>query len=53
MHDIINLVETMHTQRNIIFYLSIIFLVILGAAAVAAPLIAPYHPTSQNLEQRF
>jgi peptide/nickel transport system permease protein len=43
----------MHTQRNIIFYLSIIFLVVLGAAAVAAPLIAPYHPTAQNLEQRF
>ncbi len=43
----------MHTHRNIIFYLSIIFLVILGAAAVAAPLIAPYHPTTQNLEQRF
>ena len=43
----------MHTQRNIIFYLSIIFLVVLGAAAVAAPLIAPFHPTTQNLEQRF
>jgi peptide/nickel transport system permease protein len=43
----------MHTHRNAIFYLSIIFLVILGTAAVAAPLIAPYHPTTQNLEQRF
>ena len=43
----------MHLRRNVIFYLSIIFLVILGAAAVAAPLIAPYHPTNQDLEQRF
>ena len=43
----------MHTQRNIIFYLSIIFLVVLAAAALAAPLIAPYHPTTQNLDQRF
>lgn len=43
----------MHTQRNIIFYLSFLFLVILGAAAAAAPLIAPYHPTNQDLEQRF
>jgi peptide/nickel transport system permease protein len=43
----------MHTRRNIIFYFSIIFLVILGAAAAAAPLIAPYSPTAQNLEQRF
>ncbi len=43
----------MHTQRNIIFYLSIVFLIILGTAAVAAPLIAPYHPTTQDLEHRF
>ena len=43
----------MHTQRNTLFYLAIIFLVILAVAAAAAPLIAPYHPTSQNLEQRF
>src|SRR5210317_1614994 len=43
----------MHTHRNIIFYLSIIFLVILGAAAVSAPLIAPYPPTTQDLAQRF
>ncbi|MGD8293207.1 MAG: ABC transporter permease [Desulfobacterales bacterium] len=43
----------MNTHRNIIFYLSIVFLVILGAAAVAAPLLAPYDPTTQNLDQRF
>jgi peptide/nickel transport system permease protein len=43
----------MHKRRNLIFYLSIMFLVLLGAAAAAAPLIAPYNPTTQNLEQRF
>ena len=43
----------MYRQRNILFYLSILFLAILGVAAVAAPLIAPYHPTNQDLEQRF
>jgi peptide/nickel transport system permease protein len=43
----------MHKRRNLIFHLSIIFLVMLGAAAIAAPLIAPYNPTTQNLEQRF
>ena len=43
----------MHKRRNFIFYLSIIFLVMLGVAAAAAPLIAPYNPTTQNLEQRF
>ena len=43
----------MHRQRNILFYLSIAFLMTLGVAAAAAPLIAPYHPTTQNLELRF
>ena len=43
----------MYNQRNIIFYLSIIFLVLLGAAAAAAPLIAPYQPNTQDLGQRF
>lgn len=43
----------MYKRRNLIFYLSIMFLVLLGAAAAAAPLIAPYNPTTQNLEQRF
>jgi peptide/nickel transport system permease protein len=45
--------KIMHTQRNIIFYLSILFLVMLGVAATAAPLIAPYQPNVQDLEQRF
>ncbi len=43
----------MHKRRNIIFYLSLGFLVVLVAAAVAAPLIAPYDPTSQYLTERF
>jgi peptide/nickel transport system permease protein len=43
----------MHKQRNIIFYLSILFLVVLGIAATAAPLIAPHQPNVQNLQQRF
>ena len=43
----------MHRHRNTIFYLSIIFMAILGAAAVTAPVIAPYNPTVQNLDERF
>jgi ABC-type dipeptide/oligopeptide/nickel transport system permease subunit len=43
----------MHKHRDFIFYLSVLFLVMLGAAAAAAPLIAPYNPTTQNLDQRF
>ncbi len=40
-------------QRNILLYLSVGYLLILGAAAVAAPLIAPYPPTEQHLADRF
>lgn len=43
----------MKKHRNFILYFSIFFLVILGAAAVAAPLIAPYNPTEQRVEDRF
>jgi peptide/nickel transport system permease protein len=38
---------------EILFYVSILFLVVLGAAAAAAPAIAPYDPVEQNLDQRF
>ncbi|MBW1891478.1 MAG: ABC transporter permease [Deltaproteobacteria bacterium] len=38
---------------TVLFYLSILFLVVLGAAAMAAPKIAPYDPVEQNLDQRF
>jgi peptide/nickel transport system permease protein len=40
-------------QRKVLFYIAIGYLVLLGAAAVAAPLVAPHHPTAQNLERRF
>ncbi len=36
-----------------LYYLAIIFLIILGAAALAAPIIAPFNPTSQDLDNRF
>ena len=42
-----------HNSSTILFYLSILFLVVLGAAAAAAPAIAPYDPVEQNLDQRF
>lgn len=32
---------------------AVIYLVILGAAAIAAPIISPYSPTDQHLENRF
>jgi peptide/nickel transport system permease protein len=38
---------------NRLLYLSIAYLVILGAAALAAPWVAPYDPTAQNLAERF
>jgi len=41
------------SQRNRLFYASIIYLVILGAAALAAPIISPYNPNDQHLEERF
>ena len=43
----------MRKQRTAIFYISIIYIVILGAASLAAPLIAPYDPIVQNLDERF
>ncbi|MBW2634771.1 MAG: ABC transporter permease, partial [Deltaproteobacteria bacterium] len=38
---------------TVLFYLSILFLVVLGTAAMAAPKIAPYDPVEQNLDERF
>lgn len=40
-------------SSQVLFYLSILFLVTLGAAALAAPKIAPYNPTEQSLSERF
>ncbi len=41
------------SSRNRLFYAAIIYLVILGAAAIAAPLISPYNPTDQHLGDRL
>jgi peptide/nickel transport system permease protein len=43
----------MKRSTSVLFFVSIFFLVVLGAAAVAAPYIAPWHPTEQNLDERF
>ncbi len=40
-------------SRNRLFYISIAYLIILGAAALAAPWISPYSPTDQHIEDRF
>jgi peptide/nickel transport system permease protein len=40
-------------QRRTLFYIALGYLLLLGAAALAAPLVTPYSPTEQNLEQRF
>lgn len=40
-------------KRNTLLYLSIGYIVILAVAALAAPLIAPYNPVVQNLDERF
>jgi peptide/nickel transport system permease protein len=38
---------------NLAYRLSVLYLLILGAAAIAAPWIAPHSPTAQNLSLRF
>jgi peptide/nickel transport system permease protein len=38
---------------NVAFSLAVLYLLILGAAAAAAPLISPRSPTSQDLSRRF
>jgi peptide/nickel transport system permease protein len=40
-------------SRKWLLYIALGYLVTLGAAALAAPLIAPYPPTEQHLEHRF
>jgi peptide/nickel transport system permease protein len=40
-------------KRNTLFYLSIGYILILGVAAVAAPIFAPHNPVDQNLDDRF
>jgi len=43
----------MRNKNRPILYFSICYIVILGAAAIAAPLVAPYNPTAQNIDERF
>jgi ABC-type dipeptide/oligopeptide/nickel transport system permease subunit len=40
-------------SQKVFFSLAILFLLILGVAAIAAPLVAPYEPTKQFLAKRF
>ena len=40
------------TQRTL-FAAAALYLVILGVAAIAAPVVSPYSPTEQNLDARF
>ncbi|MCX7028177.1 MAG: ABC transporter permease [Spirochaetes bacterium] len=46
------MISTGKSQR-ILFALAVFFLLILGAAAVAAPWVTPYKPTEQFLARRF
>ena len=39
--------------KNWLFNMAVLFIILLGAAAIAAPLISPYSPTDQNIERRF
>jgi peptide/nickel transport system permease protein len=41
------------SAANRLYYIAVAFLLILGAAAVAAPRIAPHDPVAQNVEDRF
>jgi len=46
------MIATRKSQR-ILFSLAVLFLLLLGVAAIAAPLVAPYKPTAQYLAKRF
>ncbi len=40
-------------SNSTLLTIAVLFIAILGAAAAAAPWVAPYNPTDQNLEARF
>jgi ABC-type dipeptide/oligopeptide/nickel transport system permease subunit len=40
-------------SQRVLFSLAVLFILILGAAAIAAPWVAPYKPTEQYLAKRF
>lgn len=39
--------------QNWVFKIAVLFIILLGVTALAAPLIAPYSPTDQNIANRF
>jgi len=39
--------------KNWVFNIAVLFIILLGAAAIAAPLVSPFSPTEQNIERRF
>ena len=43
----------MKKYRNVLLFISIGYIVILGVASLGAPLMAPYNPTLQHLDDRF
>jgi len=43
----------MKKHKTALFFISISYIFILGVAGVAAPLMAPYNPTLQHLDDRF
>ncbi len=43
----------MNKSGKLLYYLAIVYLIFIVAAAIAAPLISPFSPTDQNLDQRF
>lgn len=43
----------MNKSRNVLFNAAVIFLILIGVAVFAAPLISPYNPTDQNTDIRF
>jgi len=40
-------------SQRVLFSLAVLFILVLGAAAIAAPWVAPYKPTEQFLAKRF
>lgn len=44
---------TTRRSQTVLFALAVAFLLVLGAAAIAAPWAAPYDPTEQFLDRRF
>ncbi|MCD6398186.1 MAG: ABC transporter permease [Spirochaetaceae bacterium] len=39
--------------KNWIFNIAVLFILLLGLAAIAAPLVSPYNPTDQNIDRRL